>query len=138
LSSLYLLTEVRSIILDFSIIKTIQANWQLFNAAGIDIVVAYGVSIYLFYVSLKELIYFKKHKKINHGADERNIRVLDKSLRNVSIVSFIIIMGAYYYFSIYNKADKLLFSLVSFNYLLVPAVIVFFLSFNYYYKQKAI
>ena len=75
----------------WAIIKTIQANWFIFNANGIDIIIAYGVSVYLFWISLNELIYFKKHKNVNHGADERNIRVFDKSLRNVSLVIFIII-----------------------------------------------
>ena len=82
----------------WAIIKSIQYNWSLFNIKGIDILVAYAVSVYIFHFSIRELMYFKKHKKIEHGYDERNIKVLDKSLRNVAITMFLIMMGSFYYF----------------------------------------
>ncbi|MFH2019945.1 MAG: hypothetical protein ABIJ34_00895 [archaeon] len=122
----------------WAIAKSMQSNWSLFNVKGIDVLVAYGVSLFLLKTSIKELSYYMRHKKIEHGYDERNMIVLHKSLGNTCIVMLTILMGAFYYFYLFYDAGTPIFSLSSFNWLLGPALIVFLWSFNYYYKSKNI
>ena len=122
----------------WAIIKSIQLKWALFNIKGIDILVAYGVSVYLLHFSSKALFEYGKHKKIEHGYDERNTKILDKSLRNVSIVMLVIMLASYYYVSLFRAADVPVYPLISLNYVLVPALIVFIVSFNHYSKSRQI
>ncbi len=122
----------------WAVAKAYSINWDIFkiNSITLNIYVGLLVGLYFTYFLLKELMYFRKHKKIIHGYDERNAEVVSNSLRNAGSIIILILIGASYYFSLFHDTSALLFSVRSISYVLVIGIITFFISFWYYYKKR--
>jgi len=122
----------------WSIAKSYLIKWNIFtiNIITLNIYIGLIVGIYFIYFCFKEFLYYKKYGKLIHGYDERNARVVSSAIRNAGLVIIILLLGASYYYSLFNDFNVLLFSVNSISYLLLVSGIVFFISFWHYYKKR--
>lgn len=122
----------------WSIAKSILVKWQIFNFDNVtyNVFIMLIIGIYLFQSALKELIYFKKHKTIIHGADERNKKIFIYS----TLYALITIFMTYFFVLLYNMlfydpATKI-FSIFNLEKIMWPGIIVFFYCFFVYFDKK--
>ncbi|MBU0757302.1 MAG: hypothetical protein KKF44_04500 [Nanoarchaeota archaeon] len=122
----------------YSIIKSVYLDWQILplSVNTISIPVNFLTGVWLMQFSLKDIIRHKKGKRIEHGYDERNTKVLVLSTMNAGLAVVFTIYIVVLASSITNHVNAKIFSAADFAKVLYPGIIVFFYSFYWYYSKK--
>lgn len=122
----------------WGIAKSAINHWQIFSISWVaaDIWVGLVLGLYFMFLGVKEYLYYRKHKRIEHGCDERNWKMLTYSLRNVGVGLLLFNHFAYLYYSLYNDYETPIFTVNSLNWIAAVGVTIFFVSEWYYSRSK--
>lgn len=122
----------------WSVIKTVLVNWNLLSASitTLTIYINFLVGLYFIYFALKDFAHYRKHGRIEHGFDERNVKIFANSWRNAAAAFVLVVFGVILYYELFYETTVPLFSIRSASWAFVPATLVFFASYFYYRKRK--
>jgi len=99
-------------------------SWQegIIGKGTTTIYVNLIVGVWLLWFSLKDLIKYKKTGIIEHGADERNKKILYLSTMNACLVVVLVLYGAALYNALFNGLNDKLFSIADISKAFFPDI----------------
>ena len=113
-------------------------SWQkgLIGKGTTTIYVNFAVGVWLFWFSLKDLIKYNKTGVIEHGADERNKKILYLSTMNACMLIVFILYGMALYGALFNGLNDKVFSVADISKAFFPGIVVFFYCAYWHYEKK--
>jgi hypothetical protein len=122
----------------WGILRASIIGWQHLMPAQASLMVYAAIigGIVFLSLSIKGFVEKQKTGKITHGFDEKSVKIVNNSLRNVALAMLLILYGAVLYYALLHDTSELLFNLKSIAWVVLAAIVVFIISFTYYDKEK--
>ena len=124
-------------LLAWTITKGFLMNWDIFhfNMESLNVLLGFPVSIFLIGFVLKEYFYYRKHKKLVHGFDERSVGIFSNAIKNAGLAMIIVTFLVSMLYNLFYNSEELIFSITHLGYLFEVRLVTFFISFWYYWKK---
>ncbi len=128
------------VLVAWSVAKVFLINWNLLTASitTLTIYINFLVGLYFIYFTMKDFAHYRKCGRIEHGFDERNVKILANSWRNAATAFVLVVFGAILYYELFYETTVPLFSIRSISGAVVPAMLVFFVSWWRYSRSKTL